>query len=879
MSALTVALTLKAIDQASSVMRAFASTSVAELSRVQEKIQRVSQSLQSFGFGALADGALVAAALKKPLEAFADIEDAQARLNVTLLKNTGKVSQQAAEINALAVELGNKLPGTTADFANMFSTLISLGITEKDLLGGVGRAASHLAVVLRLPYEQAAEATAKLKEVTGVANKDMLEFMDTIQRTAFLGVQIGELKEAFVGAKVGLSAMKLQGLEASKEVAVLIATLLKGGITGQRAGSNLGLLLSTFADKAKLDKTNAALARYGITLDIMDRKTATFKGVRNLFQQFGQLDALNAFQRQEVLKPLFAAGVFELAEAAIIIEKGVKGFDEMNARMVEQASLQQRVTVLLGTLRNLWDATAGTFTNALASFAGALAPEIKFVTERLGDLSAGLDWFLRAHPILTKIVGLTLALFAALAIGAGAGALALAGVLRYVGFVARGIETLHRTLPIARGLLRNLIDTQVLSTIRQHGGLMQWLQFQLLRTQYATLHAKTATLAWAQTTWASARATVFNVGWLQAQAVTLGRTVWSATVSATRVTWAFVAAQWASLRATVASAGGLRALAFAAGGQLIGVLRAATVASIALSHALLFTPVGWIGLAVAAAAMLIYKFWSPIAGFFRGLWSGIREGLQSVAPFWQVFTVAARLVGVVLTPLRWLWQLITWLIRPFDDAGGAAEAFGVRVGRVIGRVIAFVATLPVMLPIYLAALPFKLIEAVTGVNLFAAGQKLVESLWRGITSYASKPIAAMMAIVTRIRNLLPFSPAKEGPLTQLHRVRLVETIADTIRPQVLLNRMRTVLTPLTQTIRPQGLLDRVHSAMQPPATPAAAAMPRLAMAGGGIGGIAVHITINGAETSGEGGAKGLAQRVAQETTLQIEKLLRRKFTI
>lgn len=54
----------------------------------------------------------------------------------------------------------------------------------------------------------------------------------------------------------------------------------------------------------------------------------------------------------------------------------------------------------------------------------------------------------------------------------------------------------------------------------------------------------------------------------------------------------------------------------------------------------------------------------------------------------------------------------------------------------------------------------------------------------------------------KIRNFLPFSPAKEGPLSDLHRVKLIETIAQTITPTPLLERMSKALEPAKTSIQP-----------------------------------------------------------------------------
>ena len=79
-----------------------------------------------------------------------------------------------------------------------------------------------------------------------------------------------------------------------------------------------------------------------------------------------------------------------------------------------------------------------------------------------------------------------------------------------------------------------------------------------------------------------------------------------------------------------------------------------------------------------------------------------------------------------------------------------------------------------------------------GQSMYDAGANLVTSLWAGMKSVANRPVEQMLSIVERIRRYLPYSPAKEGPLRDIHRIRLVETIAATLRPEPLVRAMHAV---------------------------------------------------------------------------------------
>jgi TP901 family phage tail tape measure protein len=75
---------------------------------------------------------------------------------------------------------------------------------------------------------------------------------------------------------------------------------------------------------------------------------------------------------------------------------------------------------------------------------------------------------------------------------------------------------------------------------------------------------------------------------------------------------------------------------------------------------------------------------------------------------------------------------------------------------------------------------------------FNWGVNLLKTFASGIKAAAMWPIREVENVLTRIRAHLPFSPAKVGPLRDLHRIRLMETIAETMQPAPMLNAIRRV---------------------------------------------------------------------------------------
>ena len=197
-----------------------------------------------------------------------------------------------------------------------------------------------------------------------------------------------------------------------------------------------------------------------------------------------------------------------------------------------------------------------------------------------------------------------------------------------------------------------------------------------------------------------------------------------------------------------------------------GMMKNAIVAFRAFSLTLLTSPIGWIALAVAGVAFLIFKYWKPITAFFKGVWAGLKEGLAPLMPLF-------KRIGVALEPLiKPIRAIVDWfkkLIKPVEDTGGKAEAMGVKVGKTLAGIIV------------------KIVELITKV--FEFGKKIGDMLANGILSKLGKTKEAIGKHAQIIRDHLPHSPAKVGPLKDLNKLKIIETIVSTMKPTPLINAM------------------------------------------------------------------------------------------
>ena len=327
--------------------------------------------------------------LSAPVKAYAETETASTDLRAAMMDNTGKVSAQYKDIDNLATRLGDRLPGTTADFKNLMTMLIRQGMSAKTVLGGTGEAAALLAVQLNKSPEAAAEMAAKLQDATRGTEKEMLAIMDQVQRLYYAGTDDSNILGAFSKLSPALDTLKIKGESAMKMMSPLVGMLDQAGLSGESAGNALRKVFTRMMDTEKIAKVTDGT---GISLNFTDGK-GEFGGLDKAYEQLAKLKAVNTEKRLQILQGIFGDDAETLQALNTMIEKGKAGYEEFAKKMEAQASLNQRVNDQLGTLANLWDAASGTFTNFLAKMGESVAPQLKELTKWIGGINEKLsDW-------------------------------------------------------------------------------------------------------------------------------------------------------------------------------------------------------------------------------------------------------------------------------------------------------------------------------------------------------------------------------------------------------------------------------------------------------------------------------------------------------
>ena len=362
--------------------------------------------------------------LEKPITAYAQSETASVDLRAAMMTSDGSVSAEYEKINSLATKLGDKLPGTTADFKNLMTMLMRQGVSAQTILGGTGEAAAMLSVQLKKAPDAAAEMTAKLQDATRASEKEMLAIMDQVQRLYYTGVEDGNILGAFSKLSPALDTLKIKGEAAMKQMGPLVGMLDQAGLSGESAGNAMRKVFTRMMDTAKIAK---ATKGSGIDLDFTNGK-GEFGGFDKMYAQLEKLKSLTTEKRLGILQKIFGDDAETLQALNTMIEKGKTGYEEFAKKMEAQASLNQRVNEQLGTLTNLWDAASGTFTNFLATMGESVAPELKSLTQWIADVNSKLSTWAAQNPTAAAAIMKLIALFAVGATAISALGLAVHGI-------------------------------------------------------------------------------------------------------------------------------------------------------------------------------------------------------------------------------------------------------------------------------------------------------------------------------------------------------------------------------------------------------------------------------------------------------------------
>lgn len=507
---------LKITDMVSGPVTAIGRT----IDTLEAKVKKLQPVFDKFrDYGALIAGAGVAGALGLGIAVtqFANLEESQLGLRTLLMDSTGQVGAEYGKLNKLAEELGSSLPGSTKDMIEMFTALREQGVQTNVILGGMGEAAAKFAVLMKIPFAQAATHVAKFSEALGIADKDAVPFMDILQRLkGAAGVNVTDLAESLKYSGASLKALRVQGLAAGQDVSAAIGMMATSSIEGSQAGTNFAMALTRMAeissrlDSGKIKKlVGPILDAKGIKLNFFD-DSGNFTGIRNMMAEMEKLRAINPQEQLLVLSKLF--GQEASRPLSVFINQGVAGFDAMTMKMKNQADMQTKINEIMSGTKMQWETLTGTVSNVVAHIGAVISKVagLSGIMKTVNDLAGKLDSWILANPKTAGII-------AGLAVALTVTALAVGGLLLTIGLggtvilkMTMGFGLLMQGLVLVKAALLGLIPAVWSFTTALLANPLTWIVVAIV--------AVVAALAWLYTKFEAVRTVIefinFFIGFL-----------------------------------------------------------------------------------------------------------------------------------------------------------------------------------------------------------------------------------------------------------------------------------------------------------------------------------------------------------------------------
>lgn len=465
-----------------------------------EEFQSVRESLnRDLAIGGIGVAGL--SALYKGVKAAGDFQATMTDLKATLATSSANgtsvdmtaLGADMLKAEAIAVKLGNALPGTTADFVEMMQVLKQNGLQTETIMNGAAEAVAHLAVANNAMPKEVAADFAQYGNLFKLKAEDFAPAADVFSRIyTSTGQTSGELVEAakyFQGRSGTL--LGIGGLKDAEQITRLFGLMGKQGIRGSMAGTSLTDMMSQYGkaiqpDKSGKSKVDELQAATGIKLNFFDDK-GNFAGVDKIFEQMKQFDKLSDKDRSGWLEEIF--GLRGMTAANVFLQTGAEGWKTFNAEQNKTISQTDKVAMKSATFNNQLEALGGTMTNLKVTIFEPMLPGLTSAIDKTNEFVGSIQEFAKANPELSKTV-ITLAALAssAMVLYSGfktlttgvklfqmASALRGDGLLNYLNQTTTAAETAGTSITTAttkaRGL-RGALQSQTVKIGVQIGAIM-----------------------------------------------------------------------------------------------------------------------------------------------------------------------------------------------------------------------------------------------------------------------------------------------------------------------------------------------------------------------------------------------------------------------
>lgn len=806
-------ITIRALNQASDAI-AKVSNQIEKLQASAGKTRKMGEGLQSFGKGATMQASLpIAGALGFATKAAIDFEKEMVNLD-KLSDLGGRGSKEFEAMSQSILKLSREVPVTATGLAKIAQQGSSLGIAQKDLME-FAKATAVMSVAFEMSADNAGKAIGDLRNVYSLDTrggvKEVLKLGNTINA---LGDSMATNEPDIVNAMTRVGGAARNFGFTTDQTAALTAAVMSMGNAPEIAATAINNWLPTLQTASKqTPKFQKALQAIGIDAKQLETDIGRNapQAFQNLLKALGKVDAKT---RAGVLQDMFGAGadariLSTLANDSTQLAKAFATIQKVDPNGLMRTFEANSAT----TASNLVKFQSGLFEAGVA-IGAVILPALNELIAAVMPAIYKFSDFAKAHPGLIKI------------------GVAIAGIVAAVGPLAFAIGSVVNAFAALKSGIAALKSLQLALAFLASGG------------AGAKIAAMFAGMAKAGTAIAGiAKGFAAVVGGAAALGgillgVVYGVFALGSALSGVSLSFGdFINTIKFSLMELPANLaqlpGAIMAIFSAVGTQL-----RAFFVNIVLSARMAF----------AQLLPAIAQAFIPLQTMLTTLVTGFQMAFATLAA--MVSSAIAQIQGV----LSGLIGVITGIVSQIQATVSGA------ISSTIAQIQAGLAALPGVI----SSIGSQMIATITGLagQFFAAGQALITQLANGIKAAAGAALSAMSGIAGQLRGMMPFSPAKYGPLSDIDKTGygLVNTFAKGIIAAPLVKAMNSALMPMTGAMTQPLSMPRVGMGGAAPAP----------TAGGGGG---INLTYAPTINAGGVGQQTDFRQMLQEHSRELVQLL------
>lgn len=711
------------------------------------------ESINRLGTQMAVGGAVIAGGFAVAVRSAANFEKGLSNIKAV----SGATSSDMEKVRAKALQLGKDTQFSAAEAAQAFEELAKAGVSLPDIMNGAADATVALAAAAGVDMPTAATIASNAMNQFGLKASDMAGVADTLAGAANASaIDVTDLGQSM--AQAGAVA-KLSGVS-FEDTATAIALLGNAGIKGSDAGTSLKSFLSNLSNVTDGSKKQIAVAEK-LNLVTAQGKSVFYDAKGNLksMADISEILAkstagLSEEQKQQALQTLFGSDA--IRAAAVLAENGAKGFDTM-ATSIGKVKAADVAKTKMDNLSGSIEQMKGSAETAAIGLGTAMLPTIKSVVDAATGLinkftslssgtqttiiqvAAGAAGFLLLGGAIIKTVSFVQNLVASLR--AVSAALGLSKVAAIASAAA------HRVAAAASAVWTAATNALSLANIKSAASAVA-ARVAAIATAVAQRAVAIATGAWTAAQW------LLNVA-MSANPIGLIIIAIIALVAAIVIAYkksetfrAIVQAVWNAIKVAIsASINFIRNLIVAVFNFIKSYLTA-----VLNGYRAVFSAV-WNGIKAVVSGVI-----NGIRAVISAVFNGVRAYLSAVLNGYKaVFSAAWNAIKAVVTgAINTIRSIITRLSSIGSTVSGYFSRMVSGIRSQISAAISVVTGLPGRIRSTVGSF---------GSILYGAGQSIIRGLINGISSMVGAVKSAVSNVLQSARNLLPFSPAKEGPFS------------------------------------------------------------------------------------------------------------------